>query len=105
MTVRSTALVVSAFAACAAGDAGGVLRGALAFAFAAGTGVETDLGAGFGFSDCACFAGFIRAPKNHTPAPKPTPSATQAQSRFTNKKVPMAAGNNNMVRDPQYPTN
>src|SRR4051794_25744878 len=43
-------------------------------------------------------AGFaIFAPKNQTPAAKPTPSATHAQSKFTRTNVPMAAGRRNIV--------
>src|SRR5262245_14405094 len=57
---------------------------------------------GLGFSTTAGLTGLvILAPKNQTPAPNPTPSATQAQSRFTNKNVPMAAGKNNMRVVPQ----
>ena len=45
----------------------------------------------------------IFAPKNQTPAAKPTPSATHAQSRFTSRNVPMAAGNSKhryVLKDP-----
>src|SRR5262245_42395652 len=34
----------------------------------------------------------IFAPTNHTPAAKPTASAMHAQSKFTNRNVPIAAG-------------
>ena len=43
------------------------------------------------------------APKNQTPAAKPTPNATHAQSKLTSRNVPMAAGRRNIVLVPRKP--
>jgi hypothetical protein len=56
-------------------------------------------GAGFFFPVGACGGDdlAIFAPKNHTPAPNPTPNATHAQAKFTNRNVLLTAGRTNMM--------